>query len=184
MEMNASVGRLNASLAGRYKLERILGRGGMATVYFAKDLRHGRAVALKVLHAELAATLGSDRFLREIRTAAALQHPHILPVHDSGEADGLLWYTMPWVDGESVRDRLRREAPAAHRVAVRIARDVALALDHAHQQGVIHRDVKPENILLADGLALLADFGVAKAPDERRTSSVPGQASRLARPHT
>jgi serine/threonine-protein kinase len=155
--------RLAAALAGRYRLDGELGRGGMATVYLAQDLRHDRLVALKVLHAELAHALGPERFLREIRTTARLQHPHILPMLDSGEAAGQLWYTMPYVRGESLRDRLRREAQLPIEVAVDLARQIALALDYAHREGVIHRDLKPENILLSDGQALVADFGVAKA---------------------
>ena len=137
----------------------------MATVYLAHDLRHDRPVALKVLHPELAAALGPERFLREIRLAARLQHPHILAVHDSGEmpATGLLWYAMPYVEGESLRDRLRRERQLPVEDAVRIAREVADALDYAHRQGVVHRDIKPENILLSGGHALVADFGIARA---------------------
>jgi eukaryotic-like serine/threonine-protein kinase len=144
-------------------VEKELGRGGMATVYLARDIRHDRPVALKVLHQELAAALGPERFLREIRTTARLQHPHILPVLDSGEALGQLWYTMPYVRGESLRDRLRREAQLPVDLAVDLARQVALALDYAHREGVVHRDLKPENILLSEGQALVADFGVAKA---------------------
>ncbi len=151
------------ALRDRYTLERELGRGGMAIVYLARDLKHDRPVALKVLHAELAATLGPERFLREVRTTARLQHPHILPVLDSGTAAGQLWYTMPYVRGESLRDRLRREVQLPVEVAVDLARQVALALDYAHREGVIHRDLKPENILLSEGQALVADFGVAKA---------------------
>jgi serine/threonine-protein kinase len=150
-------------LRDRYAIERELGRGGMATVYLARDLKHERPVALKVLHPELAATLGPERFLREIRTTARLQHPHILPVLDSGEVAGQLWYTMPFVRGESLRERLKREVQLPVEVAVDLARQVALALDYAHREGVVHRDLKPENILLSDGQALVADFGVAKA---------------------
>jgi len=161
------VGRPSVSLANalrdRYMLERELGRGGMATVYLAHDLRHDRKVALKVVHPELAATLGPERFLREIRLTAKLSHPHILPVLDSGEASGQLWYTMPYVEGKSVRDRLQREVQLPIDDAVRIAREVAGALDYAQRHGVVHRDVKPENILLEDDQAVLADFGVAKA---------------------
>jgi TolB-like protein/tRNA A-37 threonylcarbamoyl transferase component Bud32 len=151
------------ALRDRYVLERELGRGGMATVYLAHDLKHDRKVALKVLHPELAATLGPERFLREIHTTARLQHPHILPVLDSGEDARQLWYTMPFVMGESLRDRLRREVQLPIETAIELAKQVALALDYAHREGVIHRDLKPENILLADGQALVADFGVAKA---------------------
>jgi TolB-like protein/tRNA A-37 threonylcarbamoyl transferase component Bud32 len=151
------------ALRDRYVLERELGRGGMATVYLAEDLKHDRQVALKVLHPELAATVGPDRFQREIRTTARLQHPHILPVLDSGEAAGQLWYTMPFVRGESLRGRLLRETQLQVDSAIELTRQIALALDYAHREGVVHRDLKPENILLADGQALVADFGVAKA---------------------
>jgi eukaryotic-like serine/threonine-protein kinase len=155
--------QLASALADRYRIQRELGRGGMATVYLAHDLRHDRPVAVKVLHPELAATLGPERFLREIRTAARLQHPHILTVHDSGEAAGQLWYTMPFVDGETLRDRLRRERQLPLDDALQITREVADALGYAHSQGIVHRDVKPENILLSRGHALVADFGVARA---------------------
>jgi TolB-like protein/tRNA A-37 threonylcarbamoyl transferase component Bud32 len=155
---------LAAGLRDRYVLERELGRGGMATVYLAQDVKHDRPVALKVLHPELAATMGPNRFQREIRLAARLQHPHILTVHDSGETAGRLWFTMPFVRGESLRDRLRRERRLPVDEAVRIAREAALALDYAHQEGVVHRDIKPENILLTkDGSSLVADFGIARA---------------------
>jgi TolB-like protein len=154
---------LQAALAGRYSLERELGRGGMATVYLAQDLKHDRPVALKVLHPELAASLGPERFLREIKLAARLQHPHIMTVLDSGESAGHLWFTMPYIEGESLRDRLRRERQLPIADAVRLTREAALALDFAHRQGVVHRDIKPENILLVDGQALVADFGIARA---------------------
>ena len=154
---------LAEALRDRYVLERELGRGGMATVYLARDLKHHRLVALKILHPELAATLGPERFLQEIRTTARLDHPHILPVFDSGESVGQLWYTMPFVSGESLRDRLRRDVQLSIDEAVRITREVADALEYAHQQGVIHRDIKPENILLGGGHARVADFGVARA---------------------
>ncbi len=145
-------------------LERELGRGGMATVYLAHDVKHGRPVALKVLRPALAATMGPDRFRREITTAARLHHPHILSVHDSGETEGLLWYTMPYVRGESLRDRLRRETHLSLEEALRITSEAGRALDYAHRQGVIHRDIKPENILLTlDGDTLVADFGIARA---------------------
>jgi len=160
--------QLEAALAGRYAVERELGRGGMATVYLARDLRHDRPVALKVLHPELAAALGGERFQREIRLAARLQHPHILTVHDSGEgpsASGppLLWFTMPFVDGETLRARLLRERQLPLEEALTIAREAADALDYAHQQGIVHRDIKPENILLTARHALVADFGIARA---------------------
>jgi serine/threonine-protein kinase len=154
---------LAEALSDRYAFERELGRGGMATVYLARDLRHDRLVALKVLHPELAHALGPERFLREIRTTARLDHPHILPVFDSGEAAGLLWYTMPYVEGESLRDRLRREGQLAVEEATRLTRELADALDWAHQHGVVHRDIKPENILLTGLHARVADFGVASA---------------------
>jgi eukaryotic-like serine/threonine-protein kinase len=145
-------------------LERELGRGGMATVYLARDLKHDRLVALKVLYPELSEALGSERrFLREIRTAARLEHPHILPVLDSGETQGQLWYTMPFVEGESLRDRLRREGQLPVTEAVRLTREVADALEYAHGHGIVHRDIKPENILLSGGHARVADFGIAKA---------------------
>ena len=147
----------------RYVLERELGRGGMATVYLAHDTKHDRKVALKVLHAQLGTMVGLERFHREIRLAARLQHPHILPVHDSGETAGHLWYTMPFVDGESLRDRLRRERQLPISNALQITREVADALGYAHREGVVHRDIKPENILLSQGHALVADFGVARA---------------------
>nr|MCU0624402.1 serine/threonine-protein kinase [Gemmatimonadaceae bacterium] len=151
--------RLGAALAPRYAVQRQIGRGGMATVYLAHDAVEDRDVAIKVLHPELAATLGGDRFQREIRVATQLQHPHILGMHDSGVADGLLYYVMPFVTGESLRDLIDREGQLAIEDAVRIAREVAEALGYAHAQGFIHRDIKPENILLQDGRALVADFG-------------------------
>ena len=154
---------LQSGLADRYRIERELGRGGMATVFLAHDLRHDRPVALKVVRPELTASVGPERFQREIRTTARLQHPHILPVLDSGETADQLWYTMPFVRGESLRDRLRREGQLPLELAVDLARQVALALDYAHREGVVHRDLKPENILLSDGQALVADFGIAKA---------------------
>ncbi len=155
--------RLSASLSDRYRIERELGAGGMATVYLAHDLKHERPVAIKVLHQDLAAALGAERFLAEIKTTARLQHPHILPLLDSGSADGLLYYVMPFVAGESLRDRLNREKQLPIDDAVRIAREVADALGHAHSHDVIHRDIKPENILLQEGHALVADFGIALA---------------------
>ena len=154
---------LRRALEGRYALERELGQGGMATVYLARDLRHDRAVALKVVQPGLAAALGAERFLREIRTTAQLTHPHILPLLDSGEADGTLYYVMPYVEGESLRDRLTRESQLPVEEAVRIATEVASALDYAHRHGVVHRDIKPENVLLEEGQALVADFGIALA---------------------
>ena len=161
--MPASIDDLKAALAGRYDIERELGRGGMATVYQARDVQHDRPVALKVLHSELAAALGVERFQREIKLAARLQHPHILSVYDSGTAADRLWFTMPFVEGESLRDRLTRERQLPVEDAVRLTREVALALDYAHRHQILHRDIKPENILLTDGQALLADFGIARA---------------------
>ncbi len=155
--------RLSAALADRYGLERELGQGGMATVYLAHDRKLGRAVALKVLRPELAAALGAERFLREIEIAAKLAHPHILALHDCGEADGLLYYTMPYVEGESLRDRLTREKQLPLEEALRIAREVADALSYAHALGLVHRDIKPENILFEAGHAVVADFGIARA---------------------
>jgi serine/threonine protein kinase len=156
---------LTESLAGRYRLEHQIGRGGMAIVYLAHDLRHDRPVALKVLRPELAAALGSERFLREIRLTARLDHPHILPVLDSGEDRGVLWYAMPYVRGETLRDLLRRETQLPLDLALDLAHQIAGALDHAHHDGVIHRDLKPENILLSENQARVADFGVARALD-------------------
>ncbi|MGD2068656.1 MAG: protein kinase [Gemmatimonadota bacterium] len=155
--------RLRAAFDGRYALRREVGRGGMAIVFLAEDRKHGRPVALKVLRPDLAAIIGADRFLEEIATTAKLQHPNILPLHDSGEADGFLYYVMPFVEGESLRDRLDRERELPVEEAVEIARDVAAALEHAHAHGVLHRDIKPSNILLQEGEALVADFGVALA---------------------
>jgi serine/threonine-protein kinase len=155
--------RLTSALESRYRVTREVGVGGMATVYLAHDLRHERDVAIKVLHPDLAAALGAERFLAEIKTTAKLQHPHILALLDSGEADGLLYYVMPYVSGESLRARLERETQLAVDDAVRIAREVAGALDYAHRNGVVHRDIKPENILLHEDQALVADFGIALA---------------------
>ena len=161
--MSTAADRLRSTLAGRYQVEREVGRGGMATVYLAQDLKHGRPVALKVLHPELAASLGSERFLREIQIAARLQHPHILPLYDSGQAGELLYYVMPFVEGESLRDRLTREKQLPIEDAVKVGRDIAAALDYAHRHGVVHRDIKPENVMLHEGEAIVTDFGIAKA---------------------
>jgi len=155
--------RLKAALADRYRIEREIGSGGMATVYLAQDLKHDRAVALKVLKPELAALMGGERFLTEIKTTANLQHPHILPLFDSGEADGFLFYVMPYIEGESLRDRISRERQLPVDEAVSIASAVAGALDYAHRHEVVHRDIKPENILLHDGEPMVADFGIALA---------------------
>jgi tetratricopeptide (TPR) repeat protein len=160
--------RLKAALADRYAIEREIGSGGMATVYPAQDLKHDRTVAIKVLDPDLAESLGAERFLREIKTAANLTHPHILPLHDSGEADGFLFYVMPYVEGESLRSRLTKEKQLPVEDAVQITREIADALAYAHEKGVIHRDVKPANILLEAGHAVLADFGVAHAVAEAK----------------
>src|SRR6059036_1113019 len=154
---------LREALADRYAVERELGRGGMATVFLAEDLKHHRSVAIKVLHSELTAALGAERFLREIEIAARLQHPHILPLYDSGAAAGFLYYVMPYVEGESLRDRLTREKQLPQDDAIRIATEVAGALAYAHSHGVVHRDIKPENIMLSGGTAVVTDFGIARA---------------------
>src|SRR5687767_6430029 len=161
--MTSSLERLRRSLADRYRIERELGRGGMATVYLARDLKLDREVAIKVLLDELGVALGPERFRREITLATQLTHPHILPVYDSGDADGQLYYVMPFVAGESLRDRLdvQRQLPVDE--ALRITCEIASALEHAHQRGIVHRDIKPENILLEGGQALVADFGIARA---------------------
>jgi len=172
MTVSNSAASFGAALASRYTIERELGRGGMATVYLARDLRHDRLVALKVLRPELAATLGPERFQREIRLSARLSHSSILPVFDSGEAAGRLWYAMPYVEGQSLRQRLGKEAQLGVSEAVRIAGQVAAALAHAHGQGIVHRDIKPENILLSGDQALVADFGIAKALDAASTEKL------------
>jgi serine/threonine protein kinase len=154
------------SLADRYTVQRELGRGGMATVYLADDTRHRRPVAVKVMHEELSHTVGKERFLREIEIAARLQHPHILPLFDSGSQGGRLYYVMPFVEGESLRDRLRSAQPLSVAEATRVAREVAGALGYAHERGVVHRDIKPENIMLSKGIAVVADFGIASALSE------------------
>ena len=161
--MSETVSRLNVALDGRYRIERQVGEGGMATVYLATDIRHERQVALKVLKPELAAIMGAERFLSEIKTTANLQHPHILPLHASGDADGFLYYVMPFVEGETLRERLDREKQLSVDEAVRITKAVGGALDYAHRQGVIHRDIKPETVLLQDGQPVVADFGIALA---------------------
>ena len=155
--------KLTEALRDRYTITRELGRGGMATVYLAEDLRHGRDVAVKVLHPDLASALGSDRFLREIRLAARLNHPRILPLFDSGAADGFLFYVMPYIEGESLRERLNREKQLTLEEALDIGRNVASALDYAHRHKIVHRDIKPENIMLNEGEAMVMDFGIAKA---------------------
>ena len=181
--MTAVPDHLSAALRDRYRLERELGEGGMATVYLAEDLRHDRKVAVKVLRPELAAVIGADRFLAEIKTTAGLQHPHILPLFDSGAADSFLFYVMPLVEGESLRDRLVREKQLPIADAVRIATEVAGALDYAHRHGVIHRDIKPENILLHDGRALVADFGIALAASRAGGNRMTETGMSLGTPH-
>jgi serine/threonine-protein kinase len=175
--------RLQSALADRYRLEREVGAGGMATVYLAQDIRHARKVALKVLRPELAAVIGAERFLAEIQLTANLQHPHILPLFDSGEADSSLFYVMPYVEGETLRDRLTREKQLAVPDAVRIAEEVAGALDYAHRHGVVHRDIKPENILLHDGSALVADFGIALAASKASGARMTETGMSLGTPH-
>lgn len=161
--MGTELELLKRALGKRYSVEHELGRGGMATVYRAHDLKHDRPVAVKVLKPELAAALGAERFLREIALTARLDHPHILPLLDSGEADRFLYYVMPYVEGESLRDRLTREMQLPLNDVLAIAREVADALAYAHSHGIVHRDIKPENILLAAGHARVADFGIARA---------------------
>ncbi len=174
---------LKAALREHYLLERELGRGGMATVYLAHDVKHGRLVALKVLHPELAAVIGAERFLAEIKLTANLQHPHILPLFDSGEADSFLYYVMPYVEGESLRDRLRREKQLPIEEAVRLVGEVASALDYAHRHDVVHRDIKPENILLHEGRALVADFGIALAASKASGTRMTETGMSLGTPH-
>ncbi|HXG70208.1 MAG TPA: protein kinase [Gemmatimonadaceae bacterium] len=181
--MNDPLTRLTAGLETRYEIGREIGAGGMATVYLAKDLRHDRQVALKLLRPELGAVIGAERFLAEIRTTAKLQHPHILPLFDSGEADGLLFYVMPYVEGISLRDRIQREKQISIADAVRISSEVASALDYAHRHGVIHRDIKPENILLHDGQALVADFGIALALSNAGSTRMTETGMSLGTPH-
>jgi serine/threonine-protein kinase len=160
------VAQVTQALVGRYRIEGVLGEGGMATVYLAEDEKHQRKVAVKVMRPELAATLGADRFLREVQIAAKLQHPHVLPLFDSGESNGLLYYVMPLVEGETLKDRLAREGALAPDEALRLAREIADALAYAHKRGIIHRDIKPANILLSEGHALVADFGIARAVED------------------
>jgi len=161
--MPDSLDRLRTAISDKYELEHELGRGAMATVYLANDLKLKRKVAVKVLSAEVGFALGPERFRREIDLASHLSHPHILPIYDSGEANGELYYVMPYVAGESLRARLNRERQLSLDEALRITCEVASALDHSHRRGIVHRDIKPENILLEDGQALVADFGIARA---------------------
>jgi len=164
--MSKDLENLKAAVADHYAIEREIGSGGMATVYLAHDIKHDRNVALKVLRPELAAALGPDRFVREIRIAARLTHPHILPLHDSGEANGFLYYVMPYIDGESLRTRIEREGELPVHEAAKILAEVVDALTHAHEQGIVHRDIKPDNVLMSGHHALVTDFGVAKAVSE------------------
>src|SRR5918994_4736039 len=177
------LGRLQSALSDRYRIDREVGAGGMATVYLAEDVRHDRKVALKVLRPELAAVIGAERFLAEIKLTANLQHPHILPLFDSGAADGFLFYVMPFVEGESLRSRLNREKQLPMADAVRIATEVAGALDYAHRHRVVHRDIKPENILLHDGSALVADFGIALAASKAGGDRMTETGMSLGTPH-
>src|SRR6266542_2795253 len=163
---------VKGALESRYSIERELGRGGMATVYLAQDFRHGRSVAVKVLHPELASAVGSERFLREIKLAARLNHPHILPLFDSGEAGGFLFYVMPFIEGESLRDRMNREGQLPLEDSLAIGRAVASALDYAHRRQIVHRDIKPENIMLNESEAMVMDFGIAKAVSLAGTDTI------------
>ena len=182
--MSDPIVRLNAALEGRYAIERELGEGGMATVYLADDLKHERKVALKVLKPELAAVVGAERFLAEIKTTANLQHPHILPLFDSGEADSFLFYVMPHVQGESLRERIDREKQLGVEDSVAITRKVADALDYAHGNGVVHRDIKPGNILLSErGEPLVADFGIALAVAQAGAGRITETGLSLGTPH-
>jgi eukaryotic-like serine/threonine-protein kinase len=165
MIARTNVSQLRDALADRYRIEGELGQGGMATVYLAEDLKHKRSVAVKVLHAEHSAAVGKERFLREITTAANLTHPHIVPVFDSGEAGGQLYFVMPLIEGETLRARIEREGPLSVEEAIRLVREVADGLEYAHGAGVLHRDLKPENIMLSRGHAVLADFGIAGSTD-------------------
>jgi eukaryotic-like serine/threonine-protein kinase len=175
--------RLRDALSGQYEIDRDVGRGGMATVYLARDVKYSRRVAIKVPHDELAVSVGAARFLREIDTAAKLTHPHILSLHDSGERDGRLYYVMPYVEGESLRSRLNRERQLPLNEAVRIASDVADALVYAHAQGVLHRDIKPENILLTGRHAIVADFGIARAVEQAAGATLTDTGITLGTPH-
>ena len=181
--MADSFDRLKTALADRYAIEEEIGAGGMATVYLAEDLKHHRKVAVKVLRPELAATIGTDRFLKEIQVAARLNHPHILALHDSGDAAGYLYYVMPVADGESLRDRMNQERQLPMDEAIRITREVAAALDYAHRHGVIHRDIKPENVLLHEGVAMVTDFGIALAVSEAGGTRLTETGFSLGTPH-
>ena len=175
--------RLRTALGERYAIDRLVGEGGMATVYRAKDLKHERTVAIKVLREELSVSLGADRFLREIRVVANLQHPNILGLYDSGAAEGLLFYVMPFVEGESLRDRLKKEQQLPLHDALQITREAAEALQFAHEHGVIHRDIKPENILMQGGHAMVADFGIARAVSEAGGDKLTQTGMAIGTPH-
>ena len=181
--MTTNLDRLTQALSDRYTIERELGAGGMATVYLAHDIKHDRPVALKVLRPELAAVIGAERFLAEIRTTANLQHPHILPLFDSGEADGFLYYVMPYIEGETLRDRLEREKQLPVADAMSLAKEIASALDYAHRHDIIHRDIKPENVLVHDGQALVADFGIALAASKAGGTRITETGMSLGTPH-
>ncbi|MEO7521945.1 MAG: serine/threonine-protein kinase, partial [Gemmatimonas sp.] len=163
--------RLSKALAGRYDIEREIGYGGMATVHLARDVRHGRQVAIKVLRPELAEAVGGERFLREINIAAGLQSPHILPMLDSGDADGLLYYVMPFVDGDSLRSRLATVGALQPSEAMRLLRDIVDGVGHAHHHGIVHRDIKPDNVMIAERHAVVMDFGVAKAMSDAASAT-------------
>ncbi len=180
--LNSLTDRLGTALSGRYAVEREIGRGGMSYVFLAQDLKHHRQVALKVLRPELAVSVGGERFLREIEIGASLQHPHILPLFDSGEADGLLYYSMPYVEGETLREKLRRETQLELNEALSIAQQVSDAVAYAHNHNVVHRDIKPENILLTDGHAMVADFGVARAITEAGGEELTGSGMAVGTP--
>jgi serine/threonine-protein kinase len=176
--------RLITALEGRYRIERELGEGGMATVYLADDLKHERKVALKVLKPELAAVVGAERFLAEIKTTANLQHPHILPLFDSGEADSFLFYVMPYVEGETLKERIDREKQLSVADAVDMTRKIADALDYAHEGGIVHRDIKPGNILVSDrGEPIVADFGIALAVAQAGAGRITETGLSLGTPH-
>ncbi|HEX9692403.1 MAG TPA: protein kinase [Gemmatimonadales bacterium] len=181
--MSDTAARITNALAERYLLERELGQGGMATVFLAQDVKHDRKVAFKVLRPELAAVIGAERFLQEIKVTANLQHPHILPLHDSGDADGFLFYVMPYIEGEALRDLLKREKQLGIEEALEITKSIAAALDYAHRQGVIHRDIKPENILMHDGQALVADFGIALAVSQASGTRLTETGLSIGTPH-
>src|SRR5688572_9928727 len=181
--MSEPIGRLSAALGARYELERKIGEGEMATVYLARELKHGRRVAIKVLKPELAARLGSERFVQEIRVTANLQHPNILPLYDSGAVDEFLYYVMPFVEGESLRAKLDTGGQLSVEETTGIVQDVAAALDYAHERGIVHRDIKPDNVLLQSGHALVADFGIALAMSAASDSRITEVGLSVGTPH-